>query len=119
MSAAELSTLVASNLPVKVLIINNHCLGMVRQWQELFYDHVYSHSLLPQPDFEALARAHGCWATTVNRRDELENALREAALHPARRSSTCACRSKRRSTRWCRLARRRATCAASTRWTAL
>jgi acetolactate synthase-1/2/3 large subunit len=82
MSAAELSTLVASRLPVKVLIVNNQCLGMVRQWQELFYDHVYSQSLLPQPDFEALAKAHGCWATTVNRRDQLENALREAALHP-------------------------------------
>ncbi|MBV9893373.1 MAG: biosynthetic-type acetolactate synthase large subunit [Chloroflexi bacterium] len=82
MSAAELSTLVSSRLPVKVLIVNNQCLGMVRQWQELFYDNVYSHSLLPQPSFEALAKAHGCWATTVNRRDELENALREAALHP-------------------------------------
>jgi acetolactate synthase-1/2/3 large subunit len=82
MSAAELSTLVASKLPVKVLIVNNHCLGMVRQWQELFYDHVYSQSLLPQPDFEALAKAHGVWATTVNRRDQLEGALREAALHP-------------------------------------
>ena len=82
MSAAELSTLVASKLPVKVLVINNQCLGMVRQWQELFYDNVYSHSLLPQPDFEALAKAHGCWATTVNRRAELETALREAALHP-------------------------------------
>ena len=82
MSAAELSTLVASNLPVKVLIVNNQCLGMVRQWQELFYDNVYSHSLLPQPDFAALARAHGCWAATVDRRDQLESALREAALHP-------------------------------------
>jgi acetolactate synthase-1/2/3 large subunit len=82
MSAPELSTLVAANLPVKVLIVNNKCLGMVRQWQELFYDHVYSHSMLPQPNFEALARAHGCWATTVRRRDELEGALREAALHP-------------------------------------
>jgi acetolactate synthase-1/2/3 large subunit len=82
MSASELSTLVASKLPVKVLIVNNQCLGMVRQWQELFYDNVYSHSLLPQPSFEALAKAHGCWATTVNRRDELESALREAALHP-------------------------------------
>jgi acetolactate synthase-1/2/3 large subunit len=82
MSSPELSTLVASKLPVKVLIINNQCLGMVRQWQELFYDNVYSHSLLPQPEFEALAKAHGCWATTVRRRDELDNALREAALHP-------------------------------------
>ena len=82
MSAAELSTLVASRLNVKVLVVNNQCLGMVRQWQELFYDNVYSHSLLPQPDFEALARAHGVWATTVRRRDQLEGALREAALHP-------------------------------------
>jgi acetolactate synthase-1/2/3 large subunit len=82
MSSPELSTLVASNLSVKVLIVNNHCLGMVRQWQELFYDHVYSQSILPQPNFEALARAHGCWATTVLRRDELAGALREAALHP-------------------------------------
>ena len=82
MSSPELSTLVASKLPVKVLIVNNQCLGMVRQWQELFYDNVYSHSLLPQPDFEALAKAHGCWATTVRRRDELDIALREAALHP-------------------------------------
>ncbi|MDQ6673245.1 MAG: thiamine pyrophosphate-dependent enzyme, partial [Chloroflexota bacterium] len=82
MSSPELSTLVASNLPVKVLIVNNRCLGMVRQWQELFYDNVYSQSILPQPSFEALARAHGCWATTVLRRDELEPALRDAALHP-------------------------------------
>lgn len=82
MSSPELSTLVASNLPVKVLIVNNECLGMVRQWQELFYDNVYSHSILPQPNFEALAKAHGCFATTVLRRDQLESALREAALHP-------------------------------------
>jgi len=82
MSAAELSTLVANKLAVKVLVVNNRCLGMVRQWQELFYDNVYSQSLLPQPDFAALARAHGCWATTVTRRGELEHALREAALHP-------------------------------------
>ena len=82
MSAPELSTLVASQLAVKVVVVNNQCLGMVRQWQELFYDNVYSHSLLPQPDFGALARAHGCWAATVRRRDELEPALREASLHP-------------------------------------
>jgi acetolactate synthase I/II/III large subunit len=82
MSAPELSTLVASGLAVKVLVVNNHCLGMVRQWQELFYDNVYSQSLLPQPDFAALARAHGVWSTTVMRRGDLESALREAALHP-------------------------------------
>ncbi len=82
MSAAELSTLVASQLAVKVLVVNNQCLGMVRQWQELFYDNVYSQSLLPQPDFAALAKAHGVWSTTVTCRANLEHALREAALHP-------------------------------------
>ncbi len=82
MSAAELSTLVTNNLAVKVLVVNNQCLGMVRQWQELFYDGIYSHSLLAQPDFEALAKAHGCWATTVHRRGDLEHALHDASLHP-------------------------------------
>ncbi len=82
MSAAELSTLAANSLAVKVLVVNNQCLGMVRQWQELFYDHVYSHSMLAQPDFEMLARAHGVWSTTVRRRADLESALRDAALHP-------------------------------------
>jgi acetolactate synthase-1/2/3 large subunit len=82
MSAAELSTLHANGLAVKVLIVNNQCLGMVRQWQELFYDHIYSHSILPQPDFAALAKAHGVWSTTVKRRGDLDSALREAALHP-------------------------------------
>ncbi len=82
MSAPELSTLVANKLAVKVLVVNNKCLGMVRQWQELFYDNVYSQSLLPQPDFAALAKAHGVWSTTVHTRAELEPALREAALHP-------------------------------------
>jgi acetolactate synthase I/II/III large subunit len=82
MSAAELSTLVATPIPLKVVVVNNRCLGMVRQWQELFYDGVYSHSLLPQPDFAALARAHGCWAATVNTRAELEATLRRAADQP-------------------------------------
>lgn len=82
MSASELSTLVANGLAVKIMIVNNQCLGMVRQWQELFYDHVYSHSILPQPNFEMLAAAHGVWATTVTHRDQLDAALREASLHP-------------------------------------
>lgn len=81
MSAPELSTLVHTPIPLKVVVVNNQCLGMVRQWQELFYDGIYSHSLLPQPDFAALARAHGCWATTVLRRGDLAQALRDAAAH--------------------------------------
>jgi acetolactate synthase-1/2/3 large subunit len=82
MSAPELSTLAATPIPLKVVVVNNQCLGMVRQWQEFFYDNIYSHSLLPQPDFPSLARAHGCWAASVTRRDELEATLRAAAEHP-------------------------------------
>jgi acetolactate synthase I/II/III large subunit len=82
MSAPELSTLAATPIPLKVVVVNNQCLGMVRQWQEFFYDNIYSHSLLPQPDFPALARAHGCWAASVTRRDELEATLRAAAAAP-------------------------------------
>ena len=82
MSAPELSTLVHTPIALKVVVVNNQCLGMVRQWQELFYDGIYSHSLLAQPDFAALARAHGCWATTVSRRGDLEAALRAAAAQP-------------------------------------
>jgi acetolactate synthase-1/2/3 large subunit len=82
MSAPELSTLAATPIPLKVVVVNNQCLGMVRQWQEFFYDNIYSHSLLPQPDFPALARAHGCWAASVTRRDELEATLRAAAAEP-------------------------------------
>ncbi|MCC6179308.1 MAG: acetolactate synthase large subunit [Chloroflexi bacterium] len=82
MSAPELTTLVTHGIDVKILIVNNACLGMVRQWQELFYDNVYSHSLLPHPDFAKLAEAHGCAGRTVTRRDELAEALAWARATP-------------------------------------
>jgi len=78
MSAPELTTLAVNQIPVKMLILNNGCLGMVRQWQELFYDHVYSESILPHPDFARLAEAHGVPGRTVTRRDELAEAIRWA-----------------------------------------
>lgn len=60
MTLQELSVLKEHSLPVKVLILNNEALGMVRQWQEEFYNQRYSHSLLScQPDFVALAHAYG------------------------------------------------------------
>ncbi|MGD7043537.1 acetolactate synthase large subunit [Jeotgalibacillus proteolyticus] len=59
MTLQELSLLQESQLPVKVIILNNQCLGMVRQWQETFYDKRYSESLMPsQPDFVKLAEAY-------------------------------------------------------------
>ena len=60
MTLQELSVLKEHALPVKVFILNNEALGMVRQWQDEFYNQRYSHSLLPcQPDFVALANAYG------------------------------------------------------------
>jgi acetolactate synthase-1/2/3 large subunit len=82
MSAPELTTLAVNQLPVKMLVLNNGCLGMVRQWQELFYDNVYSHSILPHPDFARLAEAHGVPGRTVGSRQELAEALRWARGTP-------------------------------------
>ena len=82
MSAPELTTLAHSGIELKILVLNNACLGMVRQWQELFYDNVYSHSLLPQPDFARLAEAHGCAGRTVERREDLFEAIRWARETP-------------------------------------
>jgi acetolactate synthase-1/2/3 large subunit len=78
MSAPELSTLAANGIAVKVLILNNNCLGMVRQWQELFYDGVYSQSILPQPDFARLAEAHGVPGRRVDHPEDLSSALQWA-----------------------------------------
>lgn len=60
MCLQELSVVKELNLPIKIVILNNKCLGMVRQWQEKFYEERYSHSLIPeQPDFIKLAEAYG------------------------------------------------------------
>ena len=61
MNMQELSTLATYGIPVKVVIMNNGFLGMVRQWQELFWDRRYSHVEMSQwPDFVKLAEAMGC-----------------------------------------------------------
>ena len=82
MSAPELSTLVAGRIPVKVAVLNNRCLGMVRQWQDRFYDGVLSESILPQPDIAALARAHDCTGLTVRNGGELAGAIAAALDEP-------------------------------------
>ncbi len=82
MSAPELTTLAVNQIPVKLLILNNGCLGMVRQWQELFYDNVYSHSILPHPDFVKLADAHGVPGRTVTDRADLAAAIQWARATP-------------------------------------
>jgi acetolactate synthase-1/2/3 large subunit len=84
MTVQELATSVAEDLPVLVAILNNGCLGMVKQWQELFFS---GHSQIDLrgdlPDFARLAEAYGCLGLRVERPAELERAL-EQALAAAR-----------------------------------
>jgi len=78
MNIQELATAVQFNLPVKVIILNNRYLGMVRQWQELFYEKRYTWTPIYGPDFVKLAEAYGAQGMRITREDEVEECLKEA-----------------------------------------
>jgi acetolactate synthase-1/2/3 large subunit len=78
MTAAELSTIVQEKLKINIAIINNGYLGMVRQWQQFFYDSNYEATPLVSPDFVKLADAHGIRGRAVTTRSELADAVKEA-----------------------------------------
>lgn len=79
MTLQELSLLQELRLPVKIVILNNRCLGMVRQWQETFYEERYSQSLIPvQPDFVKLAQAYDIKGYKVEEMEEAEAIFTEA-----------------------------------------
>ena len=83
MNIQELATVVQNKIPVKVVILNNGHLGMVRQWQELFYNRNYSHTNMEaQPDFVKLAEAYGAEGYRISKPDELEDVLRKALTSP-------------------------------------
>ncbi len=76
MNIQELATAVTQRLPIKIFILNNACLGMVRQWQELFYKKRYSCTLFDfSPDFEKLAAAYGAYGRRVEDPSEVEDAI--------------------------------------------
>lgn len=78
MNIQELATAVVNKLPVKVAILNNHYLGMVRQWQELFFNERYSYSHLEVvPDFVKVAEAYGAVGLRATKPSEVEPVLRE------------------------------------------
>ncbi|MFD1414251.1 acetolactate synthase large subunit [Oceanobacillus jeddahense] len=82
MTLQELSILKTQNLPVKVVILNNDALGMVRQWQETFYEERYSHSLFSEnPDFVKLAESYGIKGMRVSDEKNVPEALEEAFSH--------------------------------------
>jgi acetolactate synthase-1/2/3 large subunit len=80
MTCQELATSVLENLPIVVVIVNNGYLGMVRQWQDMFFEERFSQIELTHhlPDYAALAEAYGARGFTVEREDQLEDALAEA-----------------------------------------
>ncbi len=83
MNIQEMATAVQYNLPVKVVILNNCFLGMVRQWQELFYEKRYACTQFQHtPDFVKLAEAYGAKGLRAKTPDEVEKVLSEGLAHP-------------------------------------
>jgi len=83
MNLQEIATLVQNRLPVKVCILNNRYLGMVRQWQELFFGKRYSQTVLDLPiDFVKLAEAFGAAGFSATRPDEVEEVIRRGFATP-------------------------------------
>jgi acetolactate synthase-1/2/3 large subunit len=78
MTAAELSTCAQEGIKVNIAIINNGFLGMVRQWQEMFYEKRYAATPLNNPDFLKLAEAHGLEGRRISSREEVKEAVRWA-----------------------------------------
>lgn len=78
MTQAELTTAAQEGVKVNIAVINNGYLGMVRQWQEFFYDRRYAATPLRSPDFVKIAEAHGLPALRVDSRGQVEDAVRRA-----------------------------------------
>ena len=81
MNIQELGTIVQEQVPLKIAIMNNGYLGMVRQWQEFFYDRRYSATPIGHPDFVKLGEAYGIRSMRVTAKDGIAPALREAMDH--------------------------------------
>lgn len=81
MTLQELGTIMQYDIDVKIIILNNHFLGMVRQWQELFFDERYSHTVMDNPDFCAIASAYRIKSQKVENREDLDQAIANMMNH--------------------------------------
>ena len=81
MTLQELATIVQEHLPIRFVIMNNGYHGMVRQWQELFYEHRYKAVATSGPDYVALAEAYGMTGARVEAKADVDDALAKAAAH--------------------------------------
>jgi acetolactate synthase-1/2/3 large subunit len=78
----ELATLVQEGLNLKIAVIRNGCLGMVRQWQEMLHNRRYSAIAITSPDLGKLAEAYGLLGLGTCRPDEVSSTIRRARQHP-------------------------------------
>lgn len=83
MTIQELGTIMQYNIAVKILVLNNNFLGMVRQWQELFHGKRYSFTEMSNPDFTILASAYGIPGRRISHREDLRTALSEFLASPS------------------------------------
>ena len=81
MTIQELGTIMQERLNVKIILLNNNFLGMVRHWQELFFQNRYSATVMENPDFVMIAKAYGIASREVQKREELDEAIREMLEH--------------------------------------
>jgi len=81
MTIQELGTIFQSNIPVKIVLMNNSFLGMVRQWQELFFDKRYAMTELINPDFQTICKGYHMPAELVDSRDKLDSAIKNMVEH--------------------------------------
>ena len=77
MTIQELGTIMQYKIPVKIIVLNNNFLGMVRQWQQLFHGKRYSFTEMQNPDFVKLAEAYSIPARKVEAREDLQGAIKE------------------------------------------
>ncbi len=82
MTLQELGTIMQNDIPVKILVLNNDYLGMVRQWQELFMEKRYSFTDIDSPDFVKLADSYGIAGETISERADVEAAVERMLNHP-------------------------------------
>jgi acetolactate synthase-1/2/3 large subunit len=81
MTIQELGTISQYEIGVKIIVLNNNFLGMVRQWQQLFFEKRYSFTEMKNPDFVGIAKAYGLASQKVTSRDQLEGAIQEMIDH--------------------------------------
>jgi len=77
MTIQELGTILQTKVPIKIVVLNNSFLGMVRQWQELFFDKRYASTVMTNPDFVKIAQGYGIKANRVSERKNLKAAIND------------------------------------------